>query len=129
MYNHQLDTFIKVAELGSFTKTAKEQYVSPNAILQQVNILEDSLGVKLFQRTQRGVKLTPAGELLYAEAPKLIALNQKIRDQLSVYQLNEQICVGTSPIEQCQLFYQWWNLFNAGNSATTRVYAAMITDI
>ena len=57
MYNHQLDTFIKVADSGSFNKASEELYVSPNAVMKQINLLENSLGFDLFVRTHRGVQL------------------------------------------------------------------------
>lgn len=72
MYNHQLDTFIKVADAGSFNKASEELYVSPNAVMKQINLLENSLGFDLFVRTHRGVRLTPAGESLYRDAKYLI---------------------------------------------------------
>ena len=72
MYNHQLDTFIKVADSGSFNKASEELYVSPNAVMKQINLLENSLGFDLFVRTHRGVRLTPAGESLYRDAKYLI---------------------------------------------------------
>ena len=40
MYNHQLDTFIRVAELKSFSKAAEALYITPSAVIQQVNALE-----------------------------------------------------------------------------------------
>ena len=72
MYNHQLETFIKVADSGSFNKASEELYVSPNAVMKQINLLENSLGFDLFVRTHRGVQLTPAGESLYRDAKYLI---------------------------------------------------------
>ena len=55
LYNHQLDTFVKVAELGSFSKAADDLYISPTAVIKQMNILESNLGVTLFNRTHRGL--------------------------------------------------------------------------
>lgn len=51
MYNHQLDTFIVVADSGSFNKAAEALFISPPAVIKQINLLEDSLGVRLFTRT------------------------------------------------------------------------------
>ena len=65
MYNLQLDTFLKVADSGSFTKAAETLYISPTAIIKQINILEDRIGIKLFIRTHRGLKLTEAGKSFY----------------------------------------------------------------
>ena len=48
MYNSQLDTFIKVADLGSFNKAADAMFISSSAIIQQINLLENRCGFKLF---------------------------------------------------------------------------------
>ena len=61
MYNPQLDTFLCVAESGSFNKAAEKLYISPPAVIKQINLLEESLGVKLFDRSHRGLTLTKAG--------------------------------------------------------------------
>ncbi len=67
MYNPQLDTFLHVADAGSFNKAAEESYITPTAVIKQINLLEASLGVKLFERTHRGLILTKAGKSLYQE--------------------------------------------------------------
>ena len=50
MYNHQLDTFIQVADAGSFSKAAEEMFISSTAVMKQINLLESSLEVQLFNR-------------------------------------------------------------------------------
>ena len=52
MYNPQLETFLCVADAGSFNRAAEELYITPTAVIKQMNLLEASLGVKLFERTQ-----------------------------------------------------------------------------
>ena len=47
MYNHQLDTFIKTADLGSFGKAGEALYISSTAVIQQINLLENLCGFKL----------------------------------------------------------------------------------
>ena len=122
MYNRQLDTFMKVAELGSFAKAAEEQYISPSAIQQQINNLEASLGAKLFQRNRRSIKLTEAGELLYNEAPKLIETSWEIREKISnlVRKENSEICIGTSASGPIRLFFDWWKPFAEGKDCSVR---------
>lgn len=51
MYNPQLETFIRVADAGSFNKEAEEAYITPTAVIKQINLLEAELDVKLFERT------------------------------------------------------------------------------
>lgn len=72
MYDHQLDTFIAAAELGSFSRAAERQYISAPAVIKQINVLEKRLDVKLFERSPRGAVLTEAGKVLYDEAKDII---------------------------------------------------------
>ena len=58
MYNHMLDTFIAAADCGSFTKAAELLYISPTAVMKQMNTLEEHLDMKLLERTPSGVHLT-----------------------------------------------------------------------
>ena len=58
--------FYAVANTGNISKAAKELYISQPAISKSIQKLEDSIGVKLFHRSSRGVTLTSEGELLYA---------------------------------------------------------------
>jgi len=47
MYNPQLDTFLKVADAGSFNKAAAELYISPPAVINQINLLKNNLNLRL----------------------------------------------------------------------------------
>ena len=55
MYNPQLDTFIRVAEAGSFSKAAQESFITPTAVIKQMNLLESRLGLTLFHRSHQGL--------------------------------------------------------------------------
>ncbi len=65
MYNPQLETFICVVDSGSFSKAAEKLYITPPAVIKQINSLENSLEIKLFERTHRGLLLTDAGRSMY----------------------------------------------------------------
>ncbi|EOS24192.1 hypothetical protein C806_02234 [Lachnospiraceae bacterium 3-1] len=58
--------FYAVANTGNISKAAKELYISQPAISKSIQKLEENIGVKLFDRSSRGVTLTSEGELLYA---------------------------------------------------------------
>jgi DNA-binding transcriptional LysR family regulator len=64
----QLRAFESVGRNLSFTKAASELFVTPAALSHHVRHLESSLGVPLVRRLHRRIELTPAGELLLAEA-------------------------------------------------------------
>ena len=56
LYNPRLDVFINVANAGSFTKAAKEEYITPAAVMKQINLLEKELGVQdSAERTHQGL--------------------------------------------------------------------------
>ena len=57
-----LQAFEAIARRRSFALAAAELHLTPSAVSHQVARLEDFLGVKLFERSSRGVKLSPAGE-------------------------------------------------------------------
>ena len=80
MYNPQLETFLRVADAGSFNKAAEESYITPTAVIKQINLLEESLGVKLFNRSHRGLQLTKAGRSMYQDARYII---QYCRDSVT----------------------------------------------
>lgn len=58
--------FYAVANTGNISKAAKELYISQPAISKSIQKLEDSIGVRLFDRSSRGVTLTNEGEILYS---------------------------------------------------------------
>ena len=64
MFNHNLTAFVSAIDSGSFTKAADKLFVTPTAVMKQINSLESHLGLKLIERTSQGVRLTPAGEVI-----------------------------------------------------------------
>ena len=79
MYNPQLETFIKVADAGSFNKAAEQSFITATAVIKQINLLETALGVALFDRTHRGLTLTKAGKSLYRDSKYIIRCSGKER--------------------------------------------------
>lgn len=65
MNDKQIAAFISVADCGSFSAAARKQYISPQAIIQQIDLLEREVGVPLLNRTHRGVTLTLSGRKFY----------------------------------------------------------------
>ena len=77
MYSPLLDTFIAVAEDGSFTKASERLFLSPTAVMKQINTLEKQLDVKLLRRPTTGAVLTPAGEVVLRDAKFMIDYAKK----------------------------------------------------
>lgn len=110
LYDPHLDLFLQVAELGSFSKAADARFITPSAVIKQINLLEDKLGVRLFERTHRGLKLTKAGESLKKDAPKLICLSHEAASR-AVSAMNcadKVIRIGTSPMTPAGVLMELW---------------------
>ena len=76
----QLRSFLRVAEEGSVTRAAEALYLTQPAVSQHVRALERELGVALFDRTGRGVQLTPPGSALADYARRVLALLGECRE-------------------------------------------------
>lgn len=72
-----LSTFLAVAETGSFTRAARETFVTQPAVSQHIRALEDHLGVRLFVRHGQRIHLTPEGEELRRHARAAIKAIQE----------------------------------------------------
>ena len=114
MYNHMLDTFIAVADCGSFTKASQQLYISPTAIMKQMNALENHLELKLIERTPSGVQLTSSGEIIYRNAKFMIDYSCKsiAEAKASVYANDTTFCVGTSLLNPAKPFMDIWYCVN-----------------
>jgi DNA-binding transcriptional LysR family regulator len=74
----QIKAFYKVAARGSFTKAARELFLTQSAVSQQIRTLEDEIGGRLFDRSGKTVRLTGEGEVLLAYAKRLFDLHEEI---------------------------------------------------
>lgn len=110
MYNSQLNAFIAVADQGSFSRAAKSLYISPTAVMKQVNALEEHLGLRLFDRTSHGARLTAGGEVIYRDAKKMIAFSRQsvLEAQQAMEQWEKTFCVGTSLLNPAKPFMDIW---------------------
>lgn len=118
MYNHQIQTFIYAAELGSFSKAAEKLFTTPASIMNQINSLEARIGIKLLERTNQGIKLTPGGYSIYKDAKHIIEESEKAVSRAKKIAGTEQriIRVGTSLLNPCKTLIDLWNTVNKYNS-------------
>ncbi len=80
---HQLATFQIVAKHCSYVRAAEELHFSQPAVSAQIHQLEESLGVKLFDKIGRKTHLTQAGEELYLYSQKIFSLIDETLDTMS----------------------------------------------
>lgn len=73
----QLQTFVEVAAAGNFSRAAEKVLRSQPAVSAQIRQLEQDYGEKLFDRTKKSVRLTPAGELFLEYVQRMLALRDE----------------------------------------------------
>ena len=78
----QLETFYWIDRLGSFSAAADKVFATQSTVSMRIHELEESLGVKLFDRTQRTAKLTSKGKELVPYVKQLIELTSEMQEIL-----------------------------------------------
>ena len=110
MLNSNLKAFVRVAECGSFTKAAESLYLSPTAVMKQINALEKNLDLILLERSPAGVRLTAAGEVIYQDAKFLLDYSRRsIANARQKMETDSRtFCVGTSMLNPARPFMELW---------------------
>lgn len=110
MFNPLLNAFVCAADCGSFTKAAEKLFISPTAVMKQINALEAHLNLTLIVRTPQGIRLTPSGEVIYKDAKFLFDYSR--RSVTSARQAMEAggrvFRVGTSLLNPARPFMDLW---------------------
>ncbi|KZN66072.1 hypothetical protein N473_10915 [Pseudoalteromonas luteoviolacea CPMOR-1] len=89
---YHLRSFVVVAETGNLTKAAKQLFTTPPAVSAHIRALEDELKTNLFERTSKGMRLTPKGEQLRLQAQKTL---DSARDMVNLAVANAEQIIGT----------------------------------
>ena len=89
----QLEAFVQIADSGSFSKAAKELYLTQPTISAHISSLEKELNTRLFVRNTKDVRLSDSGNVLYEYAKQMIALQKKIEDTFVVREEKGQQCI------------------------------------
>ena len=82
MEMHQLRYFAAVARTGNFSRAARECRVAQPSLSQQILKLEDEVGERLFERTQRQAHLTSAGSLFLPHALSILEAAERGRQEI-----------------------------------------------
>lgn len=96
----QLQIFVKVAELGSFSKAAGALFLTQPTVSEHIRGLEEELGVRLLDRLGRGAAPTKAGQLLLGYARRILELHREARQALDQFQgrMSGELVVAASTI-------------------------------
>lgn len=130
----QLTTFMEVAKLGNFSRAGKKVFRSQSAVSAQIRQLEDEYGEKLLDRSGKTVRLTPAGEVLFEYAGRLLRLRgeslRAVADQGSTPRgvlslgANEATCLYVLP----EVFAEYHRLYPAVQISVYRNFSHKILE-
>ena len=110
MYNKYLEIFIEVANTGSFSKAGEKLFISPTAVMKQMNLMESELGLSLLNRTNHGITLTEAGKQIYKDCKYIINYSNKAIEKAKKIQNENKhfVTIGTSLICPCKPLLDIW---------------------
>jgi DNA-binding transcriptional LysR family regulator len=96
----KLELFVAIAATGSFSKGAEAACITQSTASQHIAALEESCGVRLFDRTGRGVMTTEAGKVLLAHARRVIRSLKETEQAILQFRQADgvELCVGGSTI-------------------------------
>lgn len=80
---HKLTVFVTTAQYLSFTEAARHLHIAQPSVSHDIAELEKEVGAKLFARSNRGISLTPQGEIFLEESCKIIRLMQNTQQKIA----------------------------------------------
>ncbi|MGZ4161848.1 MAG: LysR family transcriptional regulator [Neobacillus sp.] len=95
-----LNTFITAAECGNFRRTAELLYISQPSVTVHIKQLEKELGIQLFHREGKKIKLTEEGKRYLAHAKRMLEVYQSGLEDLNSFRQGyiTQLSIGISPL-------------------------------
>ena len=103
-----LKVFCDVVEQRSFSEAAADNGVSQSAASQMVSHVEEELGAKFIDRSQRPIALLPAGELFYRGCRRIVDQFESLRNELLDYAASEAGQVNVASIYSVGLSHMNW---------------------
>ena len=82
--------FVTVSDKGSILSASIELNVAQPSITRSIQIIEEKLNKKLFNRTKKGVTLTKEGEIFYLNAKSILSYNEKVIENIKTIKFDEK---------------------------------------
>lgn len=92
--DRRVETFLQVAENGSFSETARKLFISQPAVTQQIASLGDELGVRLFERDGNRMMLTTPGRVAQEHYRRMLDEEQALKRELAPWSVRRSFTIG-----------------------------------
>lgn len=103
-----LKTFLEVSRTLHFRNASENLFITQSAVSARIKLLEDDLGVLLFDRSQKHLKLTPEGNRLIKHANELLFMWQKTKQDVGIADIGTQQLVIGSMMSIWDIILQDW---------------------
>jgi LysR family transcriptional regulator, carnitine catabolism transcriptional activator len=115
----QLQAFLAIARLGSFTRAAEELFVTQAGLSLMLKDFEAQVGARLFDRTTRSVRLTPAGESLLPTVRRMMADWESATSNLGrlAAEAEQRVSLAATPLIASSVLPQWLQTFHDAHPA------------
>ena len=114
---HLLEAFVEVAQRGSVTQAAQALGRTQPALSNRLRQLEEELGVALFERAGRGLRLTPAGQALLQQSQALLAGLRMLPQRVLEESREDAAPSGTARIGALPTMARYWLIDALGEAA------------
>jgi LysR family transcriptional regulator, transcription activator of glutamate synthase operon len=94
----QVQYFLMLSEMGSFSAAAEELYISQSSLSKQIIALEKELNSQLFDRSKRKIALTPAGEAFLIHARNMNSAYQAMLAEMAQYKTTTSLSIVAIPV-------------------------------
>src|SRR6476660_4928023 len=109
----QLQAFLAIARLGNFTRAAEALFVTQAGLSLMLKDFEAQVGARLFDRTTRSVRLTPAGESLLPTVRRMMADWESATSSVGrlAAEAEQRISLAATPVIASSVLPPWLQLF------------------
>lgn len=104
MIDQKFETFLEVCDSRNFTKAAKKLSLTQPAVSQHIKHLEEELNIKLFNRSENGLDLTPEGKIVLKYVKRIKILHINLHKELLDEKLNiKHLKIGLTPTAESNI--------------------------
>ena len=123
-----LRTFLELNRTRHFGRTAEALFLTQAAVSSRLKSLETQLGVTLFERSRREMRLTPEGSRLIRHSESMIAAWRMARQDVSLAEASEQLVIGGSLRLWDVLLQRWLHDLRRANASLAIIAEAQSPD-
>ena len=124
-----LRTFLELNRSRHFGRTAEALFLTQAAVSSRLKSLESQLGVTLFERSRREMRLTPEGSRLIRHSARLIAAWRAARQDVSLAEASQQLVIGGSSRLWDVLLQRWLHDLRRADSTLAIIAEAQSPDL